>query len=690
MKSKFKILAFFALTLVFTCQNDDAGFDDTLAGEFSENFGTPINAHIFGKVVDASRDGIGATQISVGNITVSTDANGFFNIESASVFSKFAYIKAHKTGYINGSRALVPSDAINQIEIMLLKDEPVATINSGEASTVELINGTQVDFDGDFINEMGQNYSGQVSVVLHHLSPDDENMTSMMPGMLFAENANGQARALESFGMIAVELKGSADEDLQLAEGSTAQITIPIPAGISNAPSTIPLWYFDELNGYWKEEGFASLVGNEYVGEVSHFSFWNVDVPFPTVELCITLVDELNNTINNQNVFLKRTGADWTSVSSGTTNADGKVCGLAPANEQLVLTIRDFGCATNHVNLPLGPFSSDQDIILTVVENVSTSTTLTGMFNNCNGTGINNGYIKIYYSGVTKIIPITNGTLNEMFVYCSTSDVYTIQGVDLDSNQSTDVYAGTFASPITNLTTLMSCLDLIDSDGDQILDVHEDVNGNNNIEDDDTDSDGIPNYLDADDDGDGILTKDEDYDGDDDPTNDNTDGDNKPDYLDVYDGLHPTSLMESINCAPNFEYDLQNPHFTDYYISNHITSFHTTSADAIANVNPLPSIYYTTYLGQSIYARSLNTISNRLSYSQVYLNEFYFDYYDTDGDGLTDCEEWTGEAQGFSICQRNPISNYPSNESNPDSDGDGFDDCMEADAGTNPLDATDF
>ncbi len=51
----------------------------------------------------------------------------------------------------------------------------------------------------------------------------------------------------------------------------------------------------------------------------------------------------------------------------------------------------------------------------------------------------------------------------------------------------------------------------------------------------DTDGDGTPNYLDRDDDGDGILTINEDVDGDGDPTNDDTDGDTIPNYLDEDD-----------------------------------------------------------------------------------------------------------------------------------------------------------
>ena len=64
-----------------------------------------------------------------------------------------------------------------------------------------------------------------------------------------------------------------------------------------------------------------------------------------------------------------------------------------------------------------------------------------------------------------------------------------------------------------------------DTDGDGIPDKDEDLNGDGNVENDDTDRDGIPNYRDADDDGDGVPTKDE--------GRGDSDNDGTPDYLDA-------------------------------------------------------------------------------------------------------------------------------------------------------------
>lgn len=86
--------------------------------------------------------------------------------------------------------------------------------------------------------------------------------------------------------MVGAELFDDTKQALQIASGYTAQITFPIPGPLAaTAPANIPLWYFDETNGMWKEQGNAQVQGGNYVGNVSHFSFWNCDYPATLVQL---------------------------------------------------------------------------------------------------------------------------------------------------------------------------------------------------------------------------------------------------------------------------------------------------------------------------------------------------------------------------------------------------------------------
>ncbi len=80
-----------------------------------------------------------------------------------------------------------------------------------------------------------------------------------------------------------------------------------------------------------------------------------------------------------------------------------------------------------------------------------------------------------------------------------------------------------------------------DHDNDLVPSYLEDLDGDGNLFNNDTDNDGIPNFLDPDDDGDGVGTRFEDLDNDGDPTNDDSNGNGIPNYLD------PTSTESNQN-----------------------------------------------------------------------------------------------------------------------------------------------
>ncbi|MDT7831860.1 FKBP-type peptidyl-prolyl cis-trans isomerase [Flavobacteriaceae bacterium S356] len=87
-------------------------------------------------------------------------------------------------------------------------------------------------------------------------------------------------------------------------------------------------------------------------------------------------------------------------------------------------------------------------------------------------------------------------------------------------------------TPLVFYIRLLDLIENTDHDNDGIASILEDPDGDGDPRNDDTDSDGIPNYFDTDDDGDGRLTKDEDTNGNGDLTDDDTDGDGTPNYLD--------------------------------------------------------------------------------------------------------------------------------------------------------------
>ncbi|WP_417876199.1 hypothetical protein [Winogradskyella sediminis] len=465
--SKFPKFILFILitTLTFSsCSKDE---DDRISGgeqqeivpdEFSEYFGNEISRDFLGTVMDKNHLPIEGVLVTIGDDTAYTDSNGVFMIKNATINKRFGYIKASKTGYIHGSRNVVPSNGTNKVTMMLLDHNIIGTVNSGETGNVSLNNGSSVNFDGNFIKEDGSEYSGSVNVIVHHLDPTDEDMPLQRPGMLYAQNKEGAERMLQTLGMLAVELRGSAGEELNLAEGSTSEIQMYVdPSLMAIAPATIPLWYFDETKGYWIEEGEATLQGNMYVGTVSHFSFWNYDIQAEAVTLCITATNEDNNALNN--LWVKITSLTY-GTTTGFTNENGEVCGYIPSNESLELNVYsyDFCGNTALYSEMIGPFTTDSDISITVPESSDIiEETITGNFNTCDDNAVTDGYVQLKYGGQIFTDVVSDGTFEISLLRCEEDNTFQIKASDYVNLQTTDTISYTFTTPLTNIGTITAC-----------------------------------------------------------------------------------------------------------------------------------------------------------------------------------------------------------------------------------------
>ncbi|MFD2914319.1 leucine-rich repeat domain-containing protein [Psychroserpens luteus] len=425
----------------------------------NENFGNVTTGKFIGLIKNEAGENLSNVQITIGNSIALTDQNGFFIINDAEVFENFAYIKAYKDGYVNGSRVVVPkTDGVNRINIVLLKKEVTATINSGESSVVSLSNGVTVGFNGDFITSDGSPYNGQVEVVLHSVVPNSNSSFAQMPGSLFAQTTTNVAVGLESYGMFSVNLLSPSGEQLNISENSSASITFPIDSNqLDSAPDTIPLWYFDETVGYWKEEGQAIKSNNKYFGLVSHFSWWNCDIPYDYVNLCFTINSGTTDASTPYVVEIKH-NTNQLIFSGDVLSQDGEECGFIPQNEDITISIYSTGQECNYQLVHeqvLGPYSSDSSVNISFSEEFQT-TTLSGTVTNCNGTPLTNGYAFI---DEFNTFSITDGIINIGLQHCTTTTTH-VQIFDFDTSQWTISNEITLNGEIINLGSLSTCEDI--------------------------------------------------------------------------------------------------------------------------------------------------------------------------------------------------------------------------------------
>jgi len=486
----------FLLTLIlftiFSCKKDD-DYNNTSTDiqmqtvtdeEFAQNhFGEVINTNFIGQVLNTSGEKLSDVEITIGSQQTFTDQNGVFVLNNTSAYEKFAFVSARKIGYINGSKTILPaSNGVNDIQITLLKKEIIGSVSSGENSEITLPNGSKVEFQGDFIDTAGNSYNGQVDVSMNYLEPNAENIFSEMPGMLFGMREDGSASGMETYGMLAVNLSSPGGEQLNILDSAPATITFPVSVSTPDAPSEIPLWYFDEATGYWKEQGIATRVGNTYVGEVTHFSWWNCDLSVQVVTVCFELSS--TNTLPNTyfEIIRNETGQ---LMFSGFTNEDGEECILFPVNEEVTFNVYGNSCTDPIIYTEtLGSFSSETtiDINITALPAELVETTIIGTVSDCNGTSLENGYLFLFNTQALdfsdyELIPITNGNVSHDFIYCSNA-VYSAIIYDLSAYQSSDIIEIALVPEETNISVISACGNQNGGTyfGDLILYNQEDIN----------------------------------------------------------------------------------------------------------------------------------------------------------------------------------------------------------------------
>jgi hypothetical protein len=455
--TKFKLLLSLVLvvgTLFTSCDPKDINesYEPGENNEIGLDLGQNVQHDFMGRIVDESNAPLENVMVSIGSKMESTDANGMFIISNANVKKRQAFIVAEKPGYLKGMQSLVPTQGTNTVRLMLIPQNIVATISSGGDSEVNLPNGTAVKFDGAFKEVNGNAYSGNVDVIMYHLDPSNPDIDAIMPGNLQAENASGEERILESYGMLNVELRGTSGQELNIADGHVAEIEMPVdPAQSGNAPATIPLWHFDEENGYWIEDGEATLIGGKYVGEVSHFSWWNCDAQFPTVTLCLNVVDAANIPLSNVKVEMFRSGATY--PRTGVSNGIGEICGLIPANETLTLKIFDQ-CGIEVYTTTIGPFSTNTNYGDLVLPTVSAAV-ITGNLVDCSNANVTNGYAAVTYGNQYATVDVTNGSFSLSVIQCASLSDFTLEGADFDTFQTTTALPFTFNN--TNVGNIIAC-----------------------------------------------------------------------------------------------------------------------------------------------------------------------------------------------------------------------------------------
>ncbi len=302
-----------------------------------------------------------------------------------------------------------------------------------------MVNGLTVKlYAGAIVNAAtNAQYSGSVNIAAYWINPTAADLTKIMPGDLRGINTEGSLKLLQTFGMAAVELTGSSGEILQIVNGQKATLTFPIPSSLgASAPASIPLWSFDEANGLWKQEGTATKTGNTYVGDVSHFSFWNCDVPANFVQFNCTLKDPSGDPLAY--TFVKITIVGTNIYHWGYTDSLGYVGGAVPNNSNLIMEVfaNSNSCSTPIYSQTFTTTNVNVSLGIITIPTVNNLATVSGTVTNCASMPVTNGYIILQEGSVFTRYPLSNtGAYSFSKIYCSFPQTVMLIGEDITTAQ---------------------------------------------------------------------------------------------------------------------------------------------------------------------------------------------------------------------------------------------------------------
>lgn len=409
---------------------------------------TKIISSVSGFVTDENNAPVQNASVKAGATTVSTDEYGFFDIRNVNVVKNAATVTITKPGYFRSVKTYTATENKSAFfRIKLIPNIPGGTISAASGGSLTLTNGFKLTLPANAVvnASTGAAYTGTINVAAYWIDPAGNEVANLMPGDLRGLDTAGALRFLASFGMANVELTGSAGELLQVAVGKKATLSFPIPASLlAKAPASIPLWYFDETLGLWKEDGSAAKTGGNYIGDVTHFTLWNVDDPEDFVIYDATIVNTAGQPVPY--VYVKVT--DGYFYTYGYTDSTGYVSGYVPRNASLTLQVFDnSSCSspvysqpftTSTVNISLGT--------ITIPVATSRIATLTGAVKNCTGGAVTNGYIIISDGNILNRYSLSaTGTYSINKLFCAFPTTLTLIGEDITSGQQ--------SNPVTYMVT---------------------------------------------------------------------------------------------------------------------------------------------------------------------------------------------------------------------------------------------
>ena len=194
--------------------------------------------------------------------TITTD-DGHYELQISSVVPGRLNVNAETEDFAPQSVIvnLVEGQTSATANLAMVPVDEVRTFQSTDDAEIQNEDHTLVSVAANsLVTQTGGELTGEITAMVTVL--DGSSDPNVMPGDFVSPNADtGELEPIELFGAINILFEDENGESLNLRSGQEATISIPLASAVApeDAPETATLFYWSDENGYWIEQGSASL-----------------------------------------------------------------------------------------------------------------------------------------------------------------------------------------------------------------------------------------------------------------------------------------------------------------------------------------------------------------------------------------------------------------------------------------------
>jgi len=272
----------------------------------------------------------------MGDENTLTDEEGKFIIIDVMIPSTGEFISAtHPEYYDGGTRVYATAPITQTVQINLVSRGITHNFTNAQGATLKVADLTEVTIPTNAFWSKDQLYEGMVTLEVYTVNPNESESYNKRLQVFEIYEATSSEKILKSDLSSMMYIEAYDDDDNILNVAPDKKIEISLPTYGYSEESTPLLFSFNEEMGFWNSEDEARIDGNQYIIELSHFSWWGVGSKKTATDLCITFT---NVDPKDDHLFTVSTTAGKVLQLGGVNYGQG-ICFPALADETLEIRI---------------------------------------------------------------------------------------------------------------------------------------------------------------------------------------------------------------------------------------------------------------------------------------------------------------------------------------------------------------